>query len=45
MIKACEFSVGLRDSVLRSWYRTVEKTMIPDGKIIPLGLTLEKESQ
>ena len=26
-------------------YRTVEKTMIPDGKIIPLGLTLEKESQ
>lgn len=24
-------------------YRTVEKTMVPDGKIIPLGLTLEKE--
>jgi hypothetical protein len=26
-------------------YKTVEKRVIPDGKIIPLGLTLEKEPQ
>jgi len=26
-------------------YKTVEKTFIPDGKTIPIGLTLEKDSQ
>ena len=26
-------------------YKTVEKRVVPDGKIIPLGLTLEKEPQ
>jgi len=26
-------------------YKTVEKRVIPDGNIIPLGLTLEKEPQ
>jgi hypothetical protein len=26
-------------------YKAVEKTFIPDGKTIPIGLTLEKDSQ
>jgi CRISPR/Cas system-associated exonuclease Cas4 (RecB family) len=26
-------------------YKTIVKSVVPDGKIIPLGLTLEKESQ
>ena len=28
-----------------SGYKTVEKRAVPDGNIIPLGLTLEKEPQ
>ena len=26
-------------------YKTVEKNFVPDGKTIPIGLTLEKDSQ
>jgi hypothetical protein len=32
-------------TIKMSGYKTVEKNVIPDGKVIPLGLNLEKESQ
>jgi hypothetical protein len=30
-------------TIKMSGYRTVEKKVVPDGKTIPLGLTLEKQ--
>jgi hypothetical protein len=32
-------------TIKMSGYKTVEKSVVPDGKTIPLGLTLEKEAQ
>jgi hypothetical protein len=32
-------------TIKMSGYKTVEKKVVPDGKIIPLGLNLGKESQ
>jgi hypothetical protein len=32
-------------TIRMSGYKTMEKSVVPDGKTIPLGLILEKEAQ
>ena len=30
-------------TIKMSGYKTIEKKLVPDGKVIPIGVTLEKE--